>query len=159
MQQEFDAMNGTLSNIRKWRRPKRASKELLRGCNSAEKCHLIFTLSWMALKQREDFNPPYQLTFLFSVCSGGSRALERSAIFCKRRKQRDTVFLNSNWTIIIFNLYKFFYVQHSATGAALSMHPLKKELISYPSVFMNWRYFVYLLQISIALHRFWEFSL
>lgn len=44
MQQEFDAMNGALSNIRKWRTPKRASKEPLRGCNSADKCHLIFRL-------------------------------------------------------------------------------------------------------------------
>lgn len=34
----------------------------------------------MALKQSRDFS--LQLTFLLSACAGGSKALERSAIFC-----------------------------------------------------------------------------
>ena len=47
----------------------------------------------MTEKQRQDFHPAYQLTFLFSFCAGGSKALERSAIFWKRSTWRDRVFL------------------------------------------------------------------
>lgn len=93
-------------------------------------------LLWMALKQRVDFNLPYQLTFLLSVCAGGSKALERSAIFWKAANKETGSFYSTQMGGVFFFLclyvQYFIYIQLSATGAAPSCICYLKKRIHWP---------------------------
>lgn len=115
---------------------------------------LIMPLSHEWWLKKEDFHPLHQLTFFLSFCAGGSKALDRSAIFCKRTKWTDRV----KRTDFSSMLRVFFYYCHhvnryvwfSARNASWFITNSQWNMALNSS---------YLLKIPVALHRIWEFSL
>lgn len=77
------------------------SKRPLFQCNQAEKCCLIICLfhEWRWNKEA-DFSLLHQLTFLLSACTGGSKALERSAIFCTGANKETVSFFIATFFVV-----------------------------------------------------------
>lgn len=69
-----------------------------------------------------DFSLLHQLTFLLSACTGGSRALERSAIFCRGANKETVSFFHCNFLVVVAIVphYPLCATQLNGTGAASS---------------------------------------